>query len=745
MAQHIHPTDTIEGTVERIVFHNPSNGWTVLRLSSGEGVQINTVVGHFQRLTPGERLRFTGQWTVDPRHGRQFSADTCLPLTPDTLAGLEKFLGSGLVPGVGPVMAKRIVKQFGEHALEMIETTPNRLAEVEGIGPKRVDAIRKAIIAKKDIQDVMVFLESAGISPAFANRIHRRYGNDAIRRVSENPFQLAVDIPGIGFSSADRIAAHLGIAADSAHRAAAGVRHTLEALAKEGHVYAVQDRLIDRAQMLLNIDRSGLIRALEHLVSMGAVRREGTGDAAAIYLPRLHRAEATGAAMLIRLLDTDARPLPLNHDDAVRIAEQETKLVFAPEQRSAFAALNDAKLTVLTGGPGTGKTTLLRGLVAFLESARFSVSLAAPTGRAAKRMAQATGRDAQTLHRLLEFSPVTARFERNASNPLDADVAIVDEVSMVDIELFCALLEALRPTARLLAVGDPDQLPSVGPGSVLADLLTLGRTASPKLRVVALSEIFRQARKSLIITGAHDVLAGREPRTGDKGTTADLFMVEREDPQACVDVIKALVAQRIPQRFGLDPIEDIQVLCPMHKGVLGATNINQVLQDLLNPEQMPGTAVGPFRVGDKVMQVRNNYDLEVFNGDIGKATGVDGDLEWIEVTFPERTVRYPKSELGELTLAYACSIHKSQGSEYPAVIIPLHTQHFVMLERNLLYTALTRGKQLVVLVGTKRAVRIAVQNKRQTERASGLVNRVRRKGSGTLPDSTDAANPNCIP
>ncbi|MCP4678848.1 MAG: ATP-dependent RecD-like DNA helicase [Deltaproteobacteria bacterium] len=727
MADKKNNPDTLEGTVERIVFHNASNGWTVLRVQAEGTPLLDTVVGHFQHLNPGEKLRFSGCWTIDPKHGKQFTAETCLPLAPATLKGIEKFLGSGLIPGVGPVMAGRIVKRFEMDALEVIENAPKKLAQVPGIGPKRAKAIREALISKRAVQDVMVFLESAGISPAFAHRVYKRYGNDSIRIVSENPFRLAMDVHGIGFLSADRIARHIGIPTDSPHRAEAGVLFTLEVLAKEGHVFGGQADLVERAVALLDLDAEDIERAIERLVLMGGVRREETGDDAAVYLPRLHRAEDVAARMLVRLLETRAKKFPVDANQAAGLAEAESRIEFAPEQRNAFSALAKAKAMVLTGGPGTGKTTLLRGLTSCLANARLGIALAAPTGRAARRMAEATGRDARTLHRLLEFTPKTMRFERNTSRPLDAEIVIVDEVSMVDVELFSALLEALRPTARLLLVGDPDQLPSVGPGAVLADLLDLSRGGSGRqFAAVELTQIFRQARSSLIVTGAHDVLAGYEPRTGEPGTDADLFLVEREDPEGCLDVIKELVARRIPGRFGFDPINDVQVLTPMHKGLLGATNLNRELQGLLNPVgDHPSVSGERFRVGDKVMQIRNNYDLEVFNGDIGRITVVGEDSAWVEVTFPGCTVRYPDSELDQLVLAYACSVHKSQGSEYSAVVIPVHTQHYVMLQRNLIYTAITRGKKLVVLVGTRRALGIAVRNDRQTVRKSRLAHRVR--------------------
>jgi exodeoxyribonuclease V alpha subunit len=721
----------IEGSVERVVYRSDDSGYTVLRLRVDGAPRIETVVGRLQPLTPGERVRFTGEWMVDPKHGRQFRAVTCLPLAPSTVKGIERFLGSGLIPGVGPVMAGRLVKRFGVDTLEVIRGEPERLAEVPGIGPKRARAIQKALIEKQAVKDVMVFLEAAGVSPAFAHRIHQRYGNEAIRLVSENPYRLAADVQGIGFLSADRIAGHLGVPESSPHRHEAGLLHVLEELAGEGQVFARAAELLPRAAELLGADLVDLESAAERLVLMGGVRREGRGDEARVYLPRLWEAEIAAARSLRQLLDAPAGALPVDADEAVRRAESRAGIELAPEQRRAFAALQEAKLLVLTGGPGTGKTTLLRGIADCLSELGLRVALAAPTGRASRRMAESTGREAATIHRLLEFAPRSRKFQRCRRNPLEVDLLIVDEVSMVDIELLAALLDALRPRTRLILVGDPDQLPSVGPGTVLADLLALGARLGPRAQVVRLTEIFRQARRSLIVTGAHDVLAGRVPRGGDRDAGADLFVIEREDPEECLATIEELVQRRIPARFGLHPIDDIQVLTPMHRGLLGAANLNGALRDLLNPG--PGDEEGGvdrFRAGDKVMQVRNNYDLEVFNGDMGRVSAADPDGAWIEVRFPDRVLRYPAAEYDQLQLAYACSVHKSQGSEYPAVVLPLHTQHFVMLRRNLLYTAITRGRKLVVIVGSKRALGIAVRTDDRGLRNSALAGRVLGEAGG---------------
>jgi exodeoxyribonuclease V alpha subunit len=717
---------TIEGHVKRIVFYNPSSGWTVLRLEVDGSPIAHTVVGALQKLVPGEQIRFTGKWKIDPAHGRQFAAETCLAISPATVKGVEKYLGSGLVPGIGPKMATRLVKRFGVDTLEVLEHKPSKLAKVPGIGPKRALAIREALASKKAVRDVMVFLESAGITHTFAHRIYQRYGNNSIRVVSENPYKLASDVSGIGFRSADKIAGHIGIPENSPYRAEAGLLYTLEESAGLGNVFAHQNIVVECARTLLNIEITELENAVDRLVLMGKVRRAEKKLDAPIYLPRLYRAEEMATRSFVKLLSATSSPLSFDPATAVERAESQSGIKLAEEQRQAFFALRQAKIMVLTGGPGTGKTTLLKGLVDCLHSQKLNVAMAAPTGRAAKRVTEATGRAASTLHRLLEFTPRTRRFERNAKNPLDANVVVVDEVSMVDIELFAALLDALNPAAHLILVGDPNQLPSVGPGTVLADLLEISKSPNPQLKSVRLNRIFRQARSSLIVNGAHEILAGQKPLFGKKGESADLFMIERDEPEECLKTIKELVKTRIPSRFGFDSTTQVQVLTPMHKGLIGTTNLNVELQQLLNPgEGGISTRGGYFRVNDKVMQVKNNYDLEVFNGDIGQISAADTALEWIEVTYPERTVRYPATELDQLTLAYACSVHKSQGSEYPAVVIPIHTQHFVMLQRNLLYTAITRGKRLVVLVGSKRAVDIAIRNNKETRRNSGFVRRLR--------------------
>lgn len=716
---------SVEGTVKRVRFHNPSTGWTVLSLTVTGGELEQIVVGKLQPLAPGEVVRFSGRHTVDPRHGPQFEAHTCLPLQPSTLKGIEIFLGSGLIPGIGPVMARRIVDAFGLDSLEVLESHPRRLAEVPGIGQKRAEAIQTAMVEKKAERDVLVFLEAAGVSAAYAARIVRRYGTEAIRLVQANPYRLASEVSGIGFVTADRIAHGLGFAKDSPERAEAGLAYTLQTLAEGGHVYAPRPLLLQRASELLEIDLDALERALSRLLLQGGARLEAVGDEERLYLPRLHRAETSAARDLLALLGGHPRPLGIDPQELVDLAQKRCGIELSAKQKEAVAALANAKVMLLSGGPGTGKTTVLRGIVAALETSGLMVEMAAPTGRAARRMEEASGRPARTLHRLLEFTPRKARFERNRQNPLPADVVIVDEVSMVDLELFAALVEAVPLAARLILVGDPDQLPSVGPGAVLHELLALGQGFHSRLRAIRLERIYRQGSSSFIVGAAHDILAGREPVAGERGQVADLFIIERQDPESIIDLVKELVGSRIPKTFGLNPLEDIQVLTPMHKGAVGASRLNTELKTLLNPGPHDSESSSRFGVGDKVMQIRNNYDLDVYNGDIGRVTAADEEVGYLEVTFPERTVRYPSSELDQLVLAYACSIHKSQGSEYPAVVIVLHTQHYMMLQRNLLYTAVTRGKKLVVIVGSRKALRLAVENRNEVRRLTALAERIR--------------------
>jgi exodeoxyribonuclease V alpha subunit len=689
-------------------------------------------VGNLLGVQPGENLRLRGRWTVDRRFGEQFRVDSYTTVAPATLVGIEKYLGSGLIRGMGRVMARRLVEHFGLATLEVIDAAPERLQEVEGIGPIRSARIASAWVEQKQIKDVMVFLQAHGVSTTYAIKIYKHYQERAIALVTENPYRLALDIFGIGFQTADKIAAQLGIAPGSPERAQAGVLHVLGELSGEGHVFFPRRPLVERAAKLLGVDGERVEGAIDALAAAGEValgppelsaRREDQDRAEdqAVYLRSLHTAESGAAALARVLLECPARPIEIDVERALAWFEQRRSIELAPEQREAIRRAVSGKLLVVTGGPGTGKTTLIDGVLSILEKKGRRILLAAPTGRAAKRLAESTGREARTLHRLLEFDPRAHSFQRNRSRPLDADLVVVDEASMVDTVLFYDLLKALPPPCQLILVGDVDQLPSVGPGSVLLDVIR-----SQAAGVVRLVHIFRQAQASLIVTNAHRVNRGEMPVLAPASETADFFFIERREPEEVLATVKQLVAQRIPARFGLHSSNDIQVLTPMHRGLLGAANLNRELQELLNPG---GAAIARssrvFRVGDKVMQIRNNYELEVFNGDIGRIESADEVERSVWVRYDARLVRYDAADLDELVLAYACSIHKAQGSEYPCVVLPLHTQHYVMLQRNLLYTALTRARRLVVVVGTRRALAIAVRNDRVDARFTRLASLLR--------------------
>ncbi len=721
----------LEGTLERIVYANEVTAWSVVRLAVPGAREHVTAVGNLLGVQAGESLRLHGSWVTDRRYGEQFQVQSYVTVAPATLVGIERYLGSGLVRGIGRVMAERLVRHFGLDTLEVIDRQPERLTEVDGIGPVRSERIRDAWVEQRGIKDVMLFLQTHGVSTNHAVRIYKEYGNGAIASVSENPYRLATDIFGIGFKTADRIAASLGIEPTSPRRAEAGVLHQLGERSDDGHVFYPRGMLVDETATMLGVDAERVHAALATLAGERRVVMEPDPSAgpaageAAVYLASLHWAEVGLAARLLALGQTPARSIGIDGERALGWVEAREGIRFSPEQCAAVCAGLAEKVLIITGGPGTGKTTVVNALTRILGREGLSVLLAGPTGRAAKRMTEATGREAKTIHRLLEFSPAAMVFARNGDNPLECDVLVVDETSMVDTVLAYNLLKAVPPRSKLILVGDIDQLPSVGPGSVLGDLMRCG-----VFRVVALTEIFRQAARSLIVVNAHRVNRGEMPTGVSEGQEADYYFVERAEPDDIVATLKDVVATRIPARFGLDPVDEVQVLTPMNRGVLGTANLNVELQALLNPGEV-GIVRGTrsFRVGDKVMQIRNNYTLEVFNGDIGRIVAIDPEERRVGVRYDERLVTYEYPELDELVLAYACSIHKSQGSEYPAVVIPVHTQHYIMLQRNLLYTALTRGRRLVVLVGTRRALAIAVKNHRIDERYTCLAARLR----GALP------------
>jgi exodeoxyribonuclease V alpha subunit len=722
----------IEGEVERITFENCETGFRVVKVAVEGRRDRLTVVGAFPQVAVGARLRARGTLEVDRTHGEQLRATSVTELAPTTLAGIEKYLGSGLIKGIGQVTATRIVEKFGLETLKVLDEQPERLREVSGLGKTRADALVAAWQEQRAIRDVMIFLQAHGASPTLAARIWKRYGPRAVSVISANPYRLAIDVWGVGFRTADRIAAAMGITRDSLERMQAALLQALRDATDQGHCFSVAEDLVARAARLLTEDASEaegegldvaahLDEALVAIVRAGYVVAERPDSlerarpeallGAAIYDSAMHETEVRLAARLGALARVEKDDLR-GFEEAVAAFEEETGTVLAEEQRLAVEKAARCPLLVVTGGPGVGKTTIVKAILSVFDRAHVPTRLAAPTGRAAKRMSEATGREAATLHRLLEFDPKKNGFKRDAKNPLEAGALIVDESSMVDVWMADALTQAIAFGARLVLVGDVDQLPSVGPGSFLRDAIDSG--VVPCVRLV---RIFRQAEKSLIVQNAHRINAGEPPVVPEAGdTSGDFFVIDKRDPDDARRVILELVTNRIPKRFGLDPVRDVQVLTPMNRGPAGTMILNEELQAALNPTG-PSITRGKtlFRLGDKVMQLRNDYDRNVWNGDVGIVSSVDTEEETLNVRFSDggssaepREVPYDLAALDELALAYASTIHKSQGSEYPAVVIPMLTTHFVMLSKNLLYTAVTRGKRLVVLVADPRALRLAL-------------------------------------
>jgi len=730
------PEETLEGTIDRIVFSGGDGAFTVARFKVEKRTEAVTIVGSLLGVPAGAALRVHGRYETTARFGEQFRVARYTEVAPQTLDGIRRYLGSGLIKGIGPEFAGRIVERFGIETLEVLDSDPGRISEVSGIGPARAKSIRAAWNAQREVRKVMVFLQGYGVSPAFAARIYKRYGGAAIARVRENPYRLAFDVWGIGFLSADKLAAALGIEKESDVRVEAGVRHVIQDASTNGDVFVPRERLVRQAAALLEVTEKLASEAIDRLARAGDVILDdevnaGALDAgAAVYDADLSRAERAVAIGLRKLLEGHTASIAIDVPKALAWYEQQAGITLARQQAEAVALALSGKVAVVTGGPGVGKTTIVRGIVSILGRKGLRIALAAPTGRAAKRLADQAGVPASTLHRLLEWRPHEGAFSRNATNPLECDLLVVDEASMLDVRLAADLLAALAPATRLVLVGDVDQLPSVGPGRVLRDVIESG--AVPTVR---LTEIFRQAASSLIVTNAHRIHDGELPELGAPPATdagpaddkRDFFFLEEDDPVKAAALVRDLVTTRLPRRYALAPHE-IQVLAPMHRGELGAGNLNQLLQEALTTGA-PGIQRGArqYRVGDKVMQVRNDYDKEVWNGDIGvvvRAESQDG-AGLVTVRYEDREVEYDSDELDELALAYAATVHKSQGSEYAAVVVPVHTQHFVMLQRNLLYTAVTRGKRLVVLVGSRKALGIAVRNADVALRCSGLAHRLR--------------------
>jgi exodeoxyribonuclease V alpha subunit len=711
------PSDHLSGTVERVTFHNEENGFSVLRVQARARRDLVTVVGHAASVSAGEFIQAEGTWVNDRVHGLQFSARRLAAVAPTTVEGIEKYLGSGLIKGIGPHFAKRLVDAFGTSVFDVIDTEPERLRSVDGIGPTRAQRIVDAWKEQKAVRDIMVFLHSHGVGTSRAVRIFKTYGPDAIGIISENPYRLAADIRGIGFLTADKIASTLGIEKTAMIRARAGIGYTLSEATDDGHCGLPLAELMPAASRLLDIPEALVAEALGLELAAGTVVRDTVDGSPCVFLASLHAAERIIAARIRGLAAGGVPWKPIDAERAIPWVEARLSMSLARMQAEAVRMAVGAKVFVITGGPGVGKTTLLNAILAVVGARGVRLALCAPTGRAAKRLSEATGVEAKTIHRLLEVDPKTGGFKRQESHPLACDLLVVDEMSMVDVPLMHALLRAVPPHAAAIMVGDVDQLPSVGPGQVLADIINSG--AVP---VVRLTEVFRQARESHIIVNAHRINHGEMPDTTMAGTASDFFFTEIDDAEQGAARLLQIVAERIPARFGLDPVRDVQVLCPMNRGALGARSLNVELQKLLNPGREPrierfGSA---FAVGDKVMQIENDYDRDVYNGDLGFITALDPDAGELTVDFDGRAVLYDVSDLDRLVLAYATTIHKAQGSEYPAVVIPLSTQHYPMLQRNLVYTGVTRGRKLVVLVGQRKALAIAVAGKQVRRRWSKL-------------------------
>ncbi|MDE0400194.1 MAG: AAA family ATPase [Candidatus Poribacteria bacterium] len=789
--------DTLQGILERIVYESHDTGYIVGRFSARDYAELVTVVGNLASVNPGESLLLQGEWVDNPRYGRQFQIEKYETILPANVVGLRKYLGSGLIKGIGPKMAALIVRKFGMDTMDIIEHEPDKLTSVPGIGRKRVEIIKEAWEAQREIKNVMIFLQSHDVSTTHAAKIYKTYGNDAIPVVTENPYQLADDIYGIGFVTADTIAQKLGIDQDAPQRVEAGIKYVLSQKADEGHVFQHYSELVEACQTMLEQELEAIEQGIHALVekeeiinptftdfpdtdaqiaigetlddydisdqqsvsvsnqqefvdvheaSLADNQQPITENHSAIYLAPFYYAELGIANQFSRLLASQKQNpvlLPPNTTPLLTQLENEMDLHFAPQQRKAIHTAMTTRAMILTGGPGTGKTTTVVGMIRLFEAQGRRITLTAPTGRAAKRLSETTGGEAKTIHRLLEFSPQINSFKRNRQNPLDTDVVIVDEMSMVDLVLMNRLMQAIRPSTTVILIGDTDQLPSVGAGNVLKALIN-----SRKIPVIALTEIFRQAQESMIVTNAHHINKGDYPElTGD--TDRNFFFIEEEEPEAITELICSLIADRLPQHYDYHPIDDIQLLCPMRRGVLGTENLNKRLQEVLNPQYVtrvthplvkarfgPRTdsqahrsgdqsaTIGGFRVGDKVMQIRNNYDYDVFNGDIGRVVAIERLDKKVLIQYPDKQVAYDTADLGELVLAYATTIHKAQGSEYPAVVIPLHTQHYLMLQRNLLYTGITRAKERVVIVGTQKALGICIRNNQVMQRNSYLAERL---------------------
>ena len=715
----------IHGLLEKISYHNEENDFVVAKLREKDKRELTTIVGNLSGINPGESLKLTGKWVHNKRFGEQFQVETFEITVPATLHGIQKYLASGLIKGIGPIMSERIVEKFGLDTLEVIEKKPERLCEVEGIGPKRISMIKKTWEEQKEIKEIMIFLQGHGISASYSAKIYKQYGNQSIEMVKENPYRLAHDIYGTGFITADKIAQHLGIDQNSLIRAKAGLLYVLNQLTEEGHVYYPENPLIHKAREILHVDEEIIFQAIKELSKEKELFLEDLdpeGNLRAVFLAPFYVAETGVAQRLINLKESPSNIRPIHAEKAIEWVQQKLGIELARKQEEAVLLAATSKVLIITGGPGTGKTTIITAILRIFQQLKLRILLAAPTGRAAKRMNEATGWGAKTIHRLLEYSPHKGGFKKDQDDPLEADVVIIDETSMVDTLLMHHLLKAIPSHAHVILVGDVDQLPSVGPGNVLKDIIKSGR-----FTVVTLTEIFRQAQESMIVVNAHKVNQGQLPviKEINKPEETDFRFIQEEDPEKILQNILDLCSEGIPGQFRFHPLRETQVLAPMHKGTIGVTNLNIELQKRLNPGPSGITrGVWNFRLGDKVMQVVNNYDKDVFNGDIGWISKIDPEEREVVIDFDGRPVPYDYSDLDEITLAYAVSVHKSQGSEYPIVILPVVTQHYLLLQRNLIYTGITRAKKRVVLIGTKKALAIAVRNNKPQRRYTLLSERL---------------------
>lgn len=717
----IESTNKIHGVIERVTFHNPENGFCVLKVQVSGFTDEVAVVGNAPTVTPGEYIEGEGEWIYDKQFGRQFKAEKLNIIPPNTVHGMEKFLSSGVVKGVGAHFAKTLIKAFGASVFDVIENEPERLRNLEGIGKKRADQITSGWSEQRKVRDIMVFLQAHGVGTARAVRIYKTYGDEAITKVEQNPYRLALDIHGIGFKIADDLAQRLGVARDSLIRAQAGVRHVLQQMTSSGHCAEPRDLLVQRASELLEIPADRIDEAIDLEIVQQNLVEEIIDDQSILYLRNLHEAEVGVAEHIERLNQGLSKWGMINAEQAIPLIERITKIQLSESQREAVNTATNSKFTVITGGPGVGKTTVVNSILKIIRQHQAKVLLCAPTGRAAKRLSESTSLTAKTIHRLLEYDPVSREFKHQPGQPLDVDLVVVDEASMVDILLMYHLLRAIPTHAAVLVVGDVDQLPSVGPGSVLKDIID-----SKKVNTIRLTEIFRQAESSRIIVNAHKINQGQLPELTPSADLSDFYFIPAQTSEEIQAKLLQVVTQRIPERFKLHPIREVQVLAPMHRGDIGVRGLNVLLQNKLNGNAEPKiTRFGwTFACGDKVLQTVNNYDKEVFNGDIGYIQDMDLNEKQCRIDFDGRQVYYQFDEMDELVLAYATTIHKSQGSEYPAVVMPLAMQHYNLLQRNLVYTGVTRGKKLVVIIGQERALKMAVDNGDASKRLTRLRDRL---------------------